>query len=213
MKKSFFLFILLLSVILCGCASKRKAPRERSETFIADIDSFWFNEKIHLYTRMTISSPKISDFSLGLIPRTNNIKVQTKIGLDYIQLYFSYAERVKLKEAVEKYLYDYNNNLLKDEKPTKKNAYYKSSIPVSWGMLGYSHDIKPTFYANVEYLETNKPYFRLKFEAVSDPEDGSTSPSFSIYISPAQWKQIFELCDQQALEARCDEILAQAEEF
>ena len=101
----------------------------------------------------------------------------------------------------------------KFQKPTKKNAYYKSSIPVSWGLLGYSHDIKPTFYANVEYLETNKPYFRLKFEAVSDPEDGSTSPSFSIYISPAQWKQIFELCDQQALEARCDEILAQAEEF
>ena len=78
-------------------------------------------------------------------------------------------------------------------------------------MLGYSHDIQVTYSTNIEYLEPDKPYFRLKFNSITDPEDGSTSPSFSIYISPSQWKTIFEMCNQEILVSKVDEILQEAD--
>lgn len=64
-----------------------------------------------------------------------------------------------------------------------------------------------------EYLEENKPYFRLKFDATDDYTDNSTSPLFCIYVSPLQWQTIFELCDQETLEAHCDEIIEQGQAF
>ena len=213
MKKSFILLLsILLSLTLFSCASKPKVQKERSDTYIANLEPFYIGE-LHLYTRLTIASPKISDFSLSFIPRTNSIKVTTKIGLDYFQIFFPYAERQNLKESAQKYLDDYANNQLKNEKPTKKNTLYKATLPVSWGVLGFSHDIDQKCNANIEYLELDKPYYRLKFDAATAPEDGSTSPAFSIYISPSQWQSIFEMCDQASLEAQCDEIIAQAEAF
>lgn len=210
-KRNILLTTVLFTVILfTGCASKQKIKKERSENFIADIDQFSIGE-FHLYTRMTISAPKISDFSFSFIPRTNNIAIRTKITPDYVQLFFSYAERQKLKKAAEEYLDNYNNGLIKNEKPTKKNAFYTSNIPCSWGMLGYSHDIQVTYSTNIEYLEPDKPYFRLKFNSITDPEDGSTSPAFSIYISPAQWRTIFEMCNQEILVSKVDEILQEAD--
>ena len=162
---------------------------------------------------MTVGQPKISDFELTFSPRSNYIGVKAKIGLDVIKIGFPYADRQKFYETANNYIEAYNNGELKDEKPSKKNALIKGSLPMGWGVLGYSHDITVTYMVNIEYLEKNKPYFRIKFDAVSDPEDGSTSPAFSIYISPSQWQTIFEMCDQESLEAQCDEIIAQAEAF
>ena len=214
MKIKLFTFVLIILTILTitSCASKPKVPKERSETFIADIDSFYVGE-LHLYTRLTIASPKISDFEITFVPRTNYINIRAKLGLDVIKIGFSYSERQKLKEVADKYIQAYNNNEIKNEKPGKKNSLMTSSVPVSWGVLGYSHDIWSNYMVNIEFLEQNKPYFRLKFDAMTDPEDGSTSPGFSIYISPSQWQTIFKMCDQATLEAQCDEILEQAEAF
>ena len=213
MKKSFILLLtILLSITLLSCASKPKVQRERDENFIADLDPFYIDE-LHLYTRLTIGAPKISDFELTFIPRTNYLSIKGKIGLDVIKLGFSYSERKKFYELANNYIDSYNEGQLKEEKPTKKNALAKGTIPAAWGVLGYSHEINDTYMVNIEYLEKNKPYFRIKFDAISDPEDGSTSPAFSIYISPNQWQTIFEICDQASLEAQCDEIIAQAEAF
>ena len=214
MKTKLLSFALIIFSILTitSCASKPKVAKERSETFIADIDSFYIGE-LHLYTRLTVMSPKISDFEITFVPRTNYINVRAKLGLDVIKIGFPYSERQKLKEAADKYIQAYNNNEIKDEKPNKKNSLMKSSVPVSWGVLGYSHDLTSNYMVNIEFLDENKPYFRLKFDAMTDPEDGSTSPGFSIYISPSQWQTIFEMCDQATLEAQCDEILVQADAF
>ena len=202
--------LLLFTCIFTSCASKQKVQKERSEHFIADIDPFYIGE-LHLYTRMTVGSPKISDFELTYYPRSNVVSLKVKIGLDVIKIGFSYADRKKFYEAANSYIDSYENNMIKEEKPSKKNSILKDELPLSWGVFGYSHDISVKYMVNYEYLEPDRPYFRLKFDATTDPEDGTTSPAFSIYISPAQWKQIFEICNQQALEAKCDEVLAQAE--
>ena len=214
MKTKLLPFVLIIFSLFTffSCASKQKVQRERSETFIADLEPFYIGEQ-HLYTRLTIAAPKISDFEITFMPRSNYIIVKAKMGLDVIKIGFPYSERKKLYEVANQYLDMYNAGQIKDEKPTKKNALLKSSLQVAWGVLGYSHDITASYMVNIEYLEENKPYFRMKFDAITDPEDGSTSPAFSIYISPSQWQSIFEMCDQASLEAQCDEIIAQAEAF
>lgn len=211
-KYVFPIFLLTLAIALTSCASKEKVIRERDETYIADLDSFYIGE-LHLYTRVTINQPKISDFEVTFSPRSNIIYFKAKLGLDIISIGVSYKERQKLYEIALEYIDAYKNNTLKNEKPSKKNAYFRSKTYVSWGVFGYTHSVLANYITNVEYLETDKPYFRLKFEATDDPEDGSTTPAFSIYISPSQWQTIFEMCNQESLEAQVDEILAQAEAF
>ena len=207
-----FTFIIITILIITSCVTTPKVPKERSETFIANIDQFYIGE-LHLYTRMTINNPKISDFELTFAPRSNYVIANVKIGLDVIKIGFSYKERMIIKDIAEEYIVDYQNGLLKNEKPTNKNALLKSVVPLSWGVFGYSHSVDVKYYVNIEYLESDKPYFRLRFEATDDLEDGSTTPAFSIYISPSQWQKIFEICNQKSLEAQVDKILAQAEAF
>ena len=214
MKKALYILIsvLLSATIFTSCASKHLVQKERSDTFIADMDSFYIND-IHLYSSLAMNNPKICDYELDFYPRSNSISIQGRVSVDSVYIVFPYAERVKLYNAAQEYLSAYENNEIKNEKPTKKNAFFTSEASLMWGVLGLSHSLKVKYSANTEYLEPNKPYFRLKFEATDDYTDNSTSPAINIYISPSQWQTIFELCDQETLEAKCDEIIAQAETF
>ena len=215
MKKTTILILITIISLLgfSSCASKRGLyQKERSETFIADLDSFYLGD-VGLYSSLALNDAKVSTYELDFYPRTNSISMQGKISIDAIGVVFPYAERVKIYKAAQEYLTAYEAGTLKDEKPTKKNAFFTSEISIQWGVLGLSHSITVKYAANVEYLAPDKPYFRLKFDATDDYTDNSTSPAFCIYVSPSQWSQLFELCDQETLEARCDEIIEQAEAF
>lgn len=211
--KSFIIiFITLFTITLLSCASKHKVQKERGETFIADVDAFNIDD-ITLYASLATANPKPRTFTFDFYPRTNNLSLEGRITPDAINIVFSYAERKKLYETALQYIQAYEEGSIKKEKPSKKNALCSGSVPLMWGVLGLSHSITVKYYANIEYLEANKPYFRIKLEATDDYTDQSTSPVVNIYISPSQWKTIFELCDQQTLEARCDSIIDQAEAF
>ena len=215
MKKSILLIsaILLLITTITSCASKEKPPRERDETFVADIGPYSIGE-FHIYTAYGISKPKISDFTATFYPRSNYIYFQTKIGIDKVEFCLSYPERKSLSEAKDKYLELYKDKKIKNEKPTKKNALSKGNIYINWGTLGPSHSAYAPYYTNIEYILENKPYFRILCEQAKELDDsGNSSPRVKIYISPKQWEEICEMCDQAKLEARADEIIAQANEF
>ena len=215
MKKSILLIstILLLLTIFISCASKEKPPRERSESFVADIGPYSIGE-FHIYTAFGMSKPKISDFKATFYPRSNYIYFDTKIGIDKVQFCISYPERKNLAEAKEKYIELYKNKQIKNEKPTKKNAISKGNVYINWGTLGPSHSAYAPYYTNIEYILENKPYFRILCEQSKELDDsGNSSPRVKIYISPAQWEEICEMCEQAKLEARADEIIAQANEF
>ena len=207
------LVIILFTIFtITSCASKHKVAKERSDTFIADIDSFEIDE-IPLYASLAIANPKAKNFVLDFYPRTNNISIEGRIAPDAVYIVFDYAERKKLYEAAQQYIQAYEEGSITDEKPTKKNALCTGNVPLMWGVVGLSHSLNVNYAANIEYLEPNKPYFRLKFDATDDYSDQSTSPAINIYISPSQWQTLFEMCDQATLEARCDEIVEQAEAF
>lgn len=217
MKKIFLAFIIALSLlfVLTSCASKElkeKPVIERSENFIADLDSFFLGN-LSLYTKRSINSPVITQFDVYFAPRSNTITLACKLGIDVVQLEFSYAERKNIYNSALSYISNYENNLIKQEKPSSKNAYLNGTLPVYWGVFGYTYEAITKFQVNTEYLWIDKPYYRLRIDAVTTKEESATSPAFSIYVSPSQWKTIFELCDQATLEARCDEVVEQAEEF
>ena len=207
-----FVLIIISTLTITSCASKHKVVKERNDTFIADIDSFEIDE-LPLYASLAIANPKPKNFVLDFYPRTNNISIEGRIAPDAVYIVFDYAERKKLYEAALQYIQAYEEGTIKDEKPSKKNALCKGNVPLMWGVVGLSHSLNVDYTANIEFLEPDKPYFRLKFDATDDYSDNSTSPVINIYISPSQWQTIFEMCDQATLEAKCDEIIGQAEAF
>lgn len=207
-----FAFIIFSIFTITSCASKHKVVKERSDTFIADIDPFELDE-IPLYASLALANPSPKTFVLDFYPRTNNISIEGRIAPDAINLVFDYAERQKLYEAAQQYIQAYEEGTIKKEKPSKKNVICKGNVPLMWGVIGLSHSLNVNYSANIEFLEPDKPYFRLKFDATDDYSDNSSSPAINIYISPSQWKTLFEMCDQETLEARCDEIMEQAEAF
>lgn len=215
MKKSFFVVsLVILSVLLfTGCASKESTPRVPDENFVADINQFDL-EEYHLLADYNLTSPKIQDFFISFSPRTNNIIVKVRLGIDVVSFSISYTDRMKIKEVVEQYLYDFENGNLKNVKTRKKNASFLSKSYVQWGVTGYGHETMAEYYTVVDFVEPTKPYLKLQF--LSGSEEGIDhvgSPRFAVYLSPTQWKKIFETCNQEKLVAQSTQVVEEAYEF
>ena len=215
MKIRFLLPIFLLSVLIAftSCASKEKPPRERDETFIANINPFEV-ETYHVYATVNIGKPKVSDFYVTFAPRTNYLFIKARLGIDVVRIGFSYEDRMMINDAVNQYLEAYENGTIPDVKPTKKNAYSKGTVLFEWGATGLAHQVVTNYRTNAQYLEPNKPYFLISIDSKAEEgTDHVSSPRIGIYISPSQWENIIEKCSQENLEAMTDEILAEAEAF
>ena len=144
-KLSTLLVFIFCIILLSGCASKEKVLRERDETFIADIDSFEV-ATLHLYTTIgSLGKPRISDFYFRFAPRTNYLFAKARVGIDLIEIGFSYPERLKVNQAKEEYIEAYESGNIPNVKPTKKNAISKGDVSVSWGSLGLTHEVLTTY--------------------------------------------------------------------
>lgn len=214
MKKTFIITsIILLITFLSSCASKEKPVREPDETFIADINSFEIGT-FHLYTSYGMGKPKICDYTATFYPRSNYIYFLTKVGIDKVQLCFSYNERKSMEAAKNKYLELYESGQIKREKPNKKNSLSNGNIYINWGAIGPAHQSYAPYYTNIEFILENKPYFRIMCEQSPELDDsGNSSPRIFIYISPAQWEQICQICDQERLVQMANDVVSEANEF
>ena len=204
---------LLLIISLTSCASKDKPPRERDETYIADINMFTV-ETFNLYSAFGMGQPKVQDFTFIFEPRTNYLYARGRIGIDQVEVAFSYKERQKILAAKDMYILEYETDNLTKQKPSKKNAYNTGSVPIRWGVTGLGHSTVTTYMTNVQYILKDKPYFRILFSPAKE-DDGSenSSPKIMVYISPAQWEKIIEACNQERLVELTDAIIEEADEF
>ena len=214
MKKAILTILALLLIIsLSSCASKEKPPRERDETYIADINMFTV-ETFNLYSAFGMGQPKVQDFTFIFEPRTNYLYARGRIGIDQVEVAFSYKERQKILAAKDMYILEYETGNLTKKKPSKKNAYNTGSVPLRWGVAGLAHSTVTTYMTNVQYILKDKPYFRILFSPAKE-DDGSenSSPKIMVYISPAQWEKIIEACNQERLVELTDAIIEEADEF
>ena len=214
MKTKFLLPLFIIIILTTSCVSKKlPSPKERSDSFIANVNAFEIGT-LHLYTSTTaISQIKIQDYYLSFDPRTNCIMVTARIGVNAIRLGFSYEERKSLLAAKETYCSAYEASSIPNAKPTKKNAYSTGNVSIEWGALGLSHYVMTTYITNAQYMGENKPYFRLLLNQTEDKISEVYSPKITIFISPSQWEKIIEICNQERLIQMTDEILAEADAF
>ncbi|MBR4791662.1 MAG: hypothetical protein IK024_12290 [Treponema sp.] len=213
MKRIFFVLLIAAVFLLSSCASKDKPPRERDETYIADINAFTV-ETFNLYSAFGMGQPKVQDFTFIFEPRTNYLYARGRIGIDQVEVAFSYKERQKILAAKDMYILEYETDNLTKQKPSKKNAYNTGSVPIRWGVAGLGHSTVTTYMTNVQYILKDKPYFRILFSSAKE-DDGSenSSPKIMVYISPAQWEKIIEACNQERLVELTDAIIEEADEF
>ena len=196
-----------------SCVTKQKTIKERSDSYIADLNDFNI-ETFHLYAASSnIGKPKITDFYVSFAPRTNYILITGRIGINIVRIGFSYEERKSLLEARNAYIAAFEASLIKDIKPTKKNAFTNGMASVEWGATGLGYGVETSYFTNTQFLEANKPYFLIQFGQTEDEISKVYSPKLFVYISPAQWEKIIEACSQDHLVAMCDQILAEAEAF
>ena len=211
--KKFTLLTIVIVLLFSCCATKKILPKERNESFIADINAFDI-DTFHLYASSSnIGKIKISDFDVSFAPRSNYLIVTGRVGVNAVRIAFSYEERKSLLEAKKVYIDAYEQNIIPDEKPTKKNKYSQGTVSVEWGVAGFAHDVETTYITNAQYLEKDKPYFRILFNQSESEADKVYSPKISIYISPSQWEKIIEACNQEHLVDLTDKILEEANAF
>ena len=212
--------IVLISFIaflfLTSCASsKTKEPRQMDDTFLADLEDFDLGE-ISIQTSLNKNQPKVTQVSIQCTPRSNTIKFYFKLGMDTMGINFTYNERMALNQVFDEYITQINEGRLENRKPTKKNAYSIGNFTVAWGVLGLTHYVDTTYYTNYKFVEERKPYFIIQAESsVERTESGQNynSPTFTIYLSPAQIQKLREICSQQKLVDYVNSVYTDAYDF
>lgn len=197
LNKSILLTLLLISLFtLFSCASMSTKEKEVDPNFIADFDPFYLGELICL-SESSLNKIKPTTINFYFNPRINCIETRFKDGMNNISLLWTPEQRELLSQSILEYMALYNSDTkMEDRKPTKKNAFYNSKIQLSWGLTGYSRTTDANYYSNYQYLEPNKPYFKLNF--VPTPyqfEENVSSPKIELFFSPNQLEKLFEITD------------------
>lgn len=210
MKKSVF-FLAVCCLLLTSCKStKIKPPRERDEFYLADLEDFEL-DKVSCLSAFGKSDAKATELYFYASPRTNNIYFYFKLGIDQVRVSFTYAERCAIYESFNRYLEIIQNSKLDNRNPTKKNSFNIGKTDLGWGMGGISRIVNTEYSTNYQFLEKNKPYFKVQFySAQVETEKNIGSPYFAIYMSPAQIRKVMEICDQDKIISEIDRVLNEA---
>ncbi len=201
--KKILSFLLLAGIVLfTSCKTTRLTPqRQPDEFFLADLNEMDLGT-ISCLTAFGKTKTKATDVTFSINPRTNELVVRFRLGIDVIELVYTYAERNKINDTITTYLEDVKDSNLAHRKPNKKNSYilFKDGY-VGWGLTLISHRVYDVLYfTNYEFLENNKPYFKMQYYSSKEKEKKDIgSPYFAIYLTPVQLRKIREICDQDAI--------------
>lgn len=189
-------------VLFSSCASKSGVSnRQPDDNFLADLDEFYLGD-LNILSSYNKKKPSATEIAFYCNPRTNNVKLRFKIGMDYIGLTIPYSERVKIGNSFDEYTEAIKNPKLENIKISKKTAFQTGEIGIGWGVIGISNEVDTTYLASYQFIENNKPYFALKFESTREIKEnvqGNPSPVFTLYLSPAQIRKVRDLCSQDVL--------------
>ena len=68
-----------------------------------------------------------------------------------------------------------------------------------------------TYFTNYEYLEENKPYFKLKVNATPYPEEENvSSPNLELFFSPSQLETLINVVNYEVIYAKVEELKSEA---
>ena len=175
--KKIFQSIIILTLILFGyvsCASK-KVDITDDPNYLGNFDPFHVG-KVMCLAETTFGKTKPIDVELYFVPRTNSFQSQFRDGMNNVCLIWTPEQRELLMSSIEKYITAYNGDVkMEDRKPKAKNAFETGKIEIYWGLAGYTRNTLANYYTNYEYLEENKPYFKINVSATPYPEEEHVS--------------------------------------
>lgn len=190
--------ILLFSSIVSCSTTKTKVAREPDENYLGDFDHFQLENGMSVVTSFGNIKPK--EIELWCVPRTNIIEAHFRDNVNKIALMWSYDARKTLIEAITMYMTKYEEGSLQNIKTTNKNAFNSGKISIAWGVAGLTRNANTIFYTNYEYLEENKPYFRITLKSASSNDDSSVySPNVNLYFSPTQLQNLSETVSNEVI--------------
>lgn len=211
----------LLSIFLCfmcmfvfSCVSTPKEIRESNPNFLGDFEPFYLGEVLCL-SGSTLGNIKPLEVHLYFAPRTNDIQARFRSGMNNICLTWTPEERERLNSSIEKYIALYSGDKkMENRKPTKKNAFEVGKIEILWGLSGYTRDTLANYFTNYQYLEENKPYFKINVSATPYAEEEHvSSPSVELFFSPSQLETLIELTDYELILEKLKELQTAAYEW
>lgn len=216
MKKTVIILLTLFTVFITSCGSTKIKPvREPDETYLADIDTFELGN-VNCLTAFGKSKAKVTDIYFLINPRTNELILRFRLGIDLMELVYTYSERENIDNTFTTYLEDIQNPKLPNIKPNKKNSYLLVRDGyVGWGLTTIGHTVyNAEYFTNYEFLEPNKPYFKIQYYSAEEKDKKDVlSPYFAIYLTPAQIRKIREICNQNRIQEEVDKVLKEAYTF
>lgn len=216
MKKTVIILLTLFTVFITSCGSTKIKPvREPDEFYLADIAEIELGN-INCLVAYGKSKAKVTDVYFYINPRTNEVCARFRLGIDVIELVYTYSERSNINNTFSTYLEDIQNPKLANRKTNKKNSYLVVNDGyVGWGLSSISHRVyDTTYFTNYEFLEPNKPYFKMQYYSSEEKDKKDVlSPFFAVYLTPAQIRKIREICDQNRIQEEVDKVLKEAYTF
>ena len=151
---------------------------------------------------------KPKEIELYFVPRTNRVEMYFRDLQNRVCIILTPEHRKMMTDAALQFMAEQEAGNMPDRKANSKNYYSQSVCTVGWGVTGIARTTnKSKLQFNYEYFNDKRPYFLIKALPAPDREEPDVySPTIEVYFSPAQLEAIYELLNQEALQALVDEL-------
>ncbi len=203
-RKFFGALGVLMVVLLCSCASTKE--RVDDPDFLGDYEPMQLEDVMGWVTLFGNEKPK--EIELFFVPRTNRVEMYFRDLQNRICIVLSPEHRQMMIDAAIQFMDESESGNMPNRKANSKNYYAQSVCSVGWGVTGIARVTeKSKLQFNYEYFKDGRPYFLMKALPAPDREEPDVySPTVEVYFSPAQLEALYEVLNQETLQAAVDEL-------
>lgn len=203
-RKFFGVLGVLMFVLLCSCASTKE--RVDDPDFLGDYEPMQLEDVMGWVTLFGNEKPK--EIELFFVPRTNRVEMYFRDLQNRICIVLSPEHRQMMIDAAIQFMEESESGNMPNRKANSKNYYAQSVCSVGWGVTGIARVTeKSKLQFNYEYFKDGRPYFLMKALPAPDREEPDVySPTVEVYFSPAQLEALYEVLNQETLQAAVDEL-------
>lgn len=207
-RRLYALLCVLLGFVLFSCASNKEQVVDPD--FLGDYDPMQLEDVMGWVTLFGNEKPK--EIELFFVPRTNRVEMYFRDLQNRICIVLTPEHRQMMIDAAIQFMEESESGNMPDRKANSKNYYAQSVCSVGWGVTGIARVTeKSRLQFNYEYFKDGRPYFLMKALPAPDKEESDVfSPTIEVYFSPAQLEALYEVLNQEALQAAVDELDAKA---
>ena len=198
------LCFVLAGLLFFSCTSTKE--EEIDPNFLGDYEPIRLENAMGWVTTFNKEKPK--EIELYFVPRTNRVEMYFRDLQNRICIILTPEHREMMIDAAEQFMAEQEAGKMPDRKANSKNYYSQAICSVGWGVLGVSRVTeKSKLQLNYEYFNDNRPYFLLKALPAPDKEEPDVySPTVEVYFSPAQLEALYEILNQDTLQALIDDL-------